>query len=594
MPGPLSTEPSTAASPAPADPGVATIRDLEEAVRRDPDDGHGWHRLGQQLVALGRYGDALPCLIRAAERQPAHVGCRSELGHLFRNLNFVSEAIHWHGEALALQPDALMLRLNHLFVLPMVAHSEEQIAWCRARCESGLEVLEQEPDLGLDTDSVMIAHPFYLLYQDRDDRALMERYGRLMARCFARDPQALAPPGEPPVASPAEPSPEPAGRTRPVPASRGRLRIGFLSGFFHDHSNARAFEGLIRHLDRRAFEVVLIHLAQTPHDAVRERIEACCEQVVTLPAPLQESAAAVRALELDLLFFTDIGMHPSITMLAAQRLAPVQATGWGVPQTSGLPTIDYYVSGEAVEPPGAEAFYSERLVRLPGLPCCYLSSSIEAVQLPRDYFLLPPDLPLWGCLQRLDKYPPDFDASLEAIARAVPEGLFVFVEEEVPSLTACFLERLERNAPAVRERLVLLGRMARQDFLGLAECLDVLLDPFHFGSGITLYETLHAGTPVVSLEGRFLRSRFVAAAYRLIGVEQPPVARSPEEYVACAVALMQDPQRRSRLRREIATKARQHLYDRMDYVRGFEAFALRAVAEAGAAGPAASAVGPLA
>jgi predicted O-linked N-acetylglucosamine transferase (SPINDLY family) len=101
-----------------------------------------------------------------------------------------------------------------------------------------------------------------------------------------------------------------------------------------------------------------------------------------------------------------------------------------------------------------------------------------------------------------------------------------------------------------------------------------------FGSGVTLYETIHTGTPVVTLEGRSLRSRYVAAAYRLMEVEDPPVAASPEAYVERAVALMQDPQRRELLRQEIAAKAKTRLYDRLDYVRGFEDFALKAVAQA--------------
>lgn len=564
-PAPASPEPEESAGGAEAavagDDPTAVIRGLREALRHDPERGSLWHRLGQQLVAVGRYGDALPCLIRAAELEPANLLCRTELGHLFRNLGYVDEAIHWHGEALALRPDDLTLRLNHLFVLPMVAASEQQISLCRQRIASGLEALEAEPQLRFESSSSMICHPFQLLYQDSDDRALMERYGRLLTRCYGQQSTAA-----------------PAAR----PLTGRRLRIGFLSGFFHEHSNLRAFEGLIRHLDRQAFELVLIHLATTPRDAARTRLEGFCERLVVLPAPLAEAGAALRELELDLLFFTDIGMHPFVTMLAAQRSAPVQATGWGVPQTSGLATIDYYVSGEAVEPEGAEAHYSERLVRLPGLPCCYLRESLQAVDLPRDYFLLPPDLPLWGCLQRLEKIPPDFDLALEAIARQVPEGLFVFVEEAVPSLTGFLLERLARNAPSVRERLLMLGRMSRREYLGLAGCLDLLLDPFHFGSGVTLYETLHAGTPVVSLEGRFLRSRFVAAAYRLIGVVDPPVARTPEHYVACAVDLMRDGERRARIRREIASRAQQHLYERLDYVRGFEAFARQAVAEAGA------------
>jgi predicted O-linked N-acetylglucosamine transferase (SPINDLY family) len=371
-------------------------------------------------------------------------------------------------------------------------------------------------------------------------------------------------------------------RALPTPgdASIPRIRIGFLSGFFYNHSNARAFDGLILHLDRHRFEVVLIHLATSPRDAVSARLEAGCQEVVVLPAPLDAASARLEELRLDLLFYTDLGMHPFATMLATRRAAPVQATGWGVPQTSGLPGIEYYVSGDLVEPPEAQEHYSETLVRLPGLPCCYRSEAIEPLERDRNYYFLPPDRALWGCLHRLEKLHPDFDLALEAIARAVPDSLFVFVEEDVPSLTSLYLDRLARSAPTAREQVVMLSRMDWPDFLALAGCLDVLLDPFHFGSGITLYETIHTGTPVVTLEGRFLRSRFVAAAYRLIEVEDPPVAATPAAYVELAVALMQDPQRRELLRQEIAAKAKARLYDRFDYVRGFEDFALAAVAQA--------------
>jgi protein O-GlcNAc transferase len=471
------------------------------------------------------------------------------------------------------------LRLNHLFVLPMVAQSNEQIAWCRERCEQGLRLMDEEVRLLGPQDAAaaekrevaaICCHPFYLLYHDRDDRDLMERYGRVIVHAMnARAAETEALPDE-----------WPWSETLEAERQGGRLRIGFVSAFFYDHSNARAFEGLIRYLDRASFEAVLIHLASTPRDAVSRRLETWCERVVTLPASMAEAQLVLSKLALDLLFFTDVGMHPSITKLASCRSAPVQATGWGVPQTSGMPDIDYYVSGDLVEPLQAESHYTETLVRLPGLPCCYLSESLELHERSRDYFVLPPDVPLWGCPQRLDKFHPDFDRALEAIARQVPESLFVFVEESVPSLTSFFLDRLAVSAPAARERVLMLGRMVRQDYLALAGCMDVLLDPFHFGSGITLYETIHTGTPVVTLEGRFLRSRFVAAAYRLVEVEDPPVAATPEAYVELAVALMKDPQRRKLLRQEIAAKAKARLYDRLDYVRGFEAFAIEAVAKA--------------
>lgn len=510
----------------------AAILCLQEGLHLAPEDPELWSQLARLLLALGRYGDAIPCLIRLAELEPANAACRTELGHLFRRVGYLGDAIHWHGEALAVQPDSLLLHLNHLFVLPLVAESPQQIAACRERCEQGLRALEQEqPFHDFDREVAAICHPYYLIYHDRNDRELLEIYGRLITR-------ALPTPGD---------------------ASIPRIRIGFLSGFFYNHSNARAFDGLILHLNRHRFEVVLIHLATSHRDAVSARLEE---------------------LGLDLLFYTDLGMHPFATMLATRRAAPVQATGWRIPQTSGLPGIEYYVSGDLVEPPEAQEHYSEILVRLPGLPCCYRSEAIEPLERDRNDYFLPPDRPLWGCLHRLEKLHPDFDLALEAIARAVPDSLFVFVEEDVSSFTSLYLDRLARSAPTAREQVVMLSRMDWPDFLALAGCLDVLLDPFHFGSGITLYETIHTGTPVVTLEGRFLRSRFVAAAYRLIEVEDPPVAATPAQYVELAVALMQDPRRRELLRQEIAAKAKARLYDRLDYVRGFEDFALAAVAQA--------------
>ena len=547
----------------------AAILCLQEGLHLAPEDPELWSQLARLLLAVGRYGDAIPCLIRLAELEPANAACRTELGHLFRRVGYLGDAIHWHGEALAVQPDSLLLHLNHLFVLPLVAESPQQIAACRERCEQGLRALEQaQPFHDFDREVAAICHPYYLIYHDRNDRELLEIYGRLITRALGH--------GQSPEQRPRLP------RALPTPgdASIPPIRIGFLSGFFYNHSNARAFDGLILHLDRHRFEVVLIHLATSPRDAVSARLEACCQEVVVLPAPLDAASARLEELRLDLLFYTDLGMHPFATMLATRRAAPVQATGWGVPQTSGLPGIEYYVSGDLVEPPEAQEHYSETLVRLPGLPCCYRSEAIEPLERDRNYYFLPPDRALWGCLHRLEKLHPDFDLALEAIARAVPDSLFVFVEEDVPSLTSLYLDRLARSAPTAREQVVMLSRMDWPDFLALAGCLDVLLDPFHFGSGITLYETIHTGTPVVTLEGRFLRSRFVAAAYRLIEVEDSPVAATPAEYVELAVALMQDPQRRELLRQEIAAKAKARLYDRFDYVRGFEDFALAAVAQA--------------
>ena len=166
---------------------------------------------------------------------------------------------------------------------------------------------------------------------------------------------------------------------------------------------------------------------------------------------------------------------------------------------------------------------------------------------------------------------------LEAIAVAVPEAWFVFVRDLTPSLTERFLERLAVAAPHALERSLVLARQDRASFMALAGCLDLLLDPPYFGSGVSFFEMAHTGTPLVTLEGRFLRDRLVAAAYRLIGLEDAPVAGNLADYGDLAQSLLRDGPRRLRLRRELGHRAKASLYDRQDLVQDFEAFVLDAV-----------------
>lgn len=530
-----------------------------QAIDQDPRQSTAWMQLGQLLTRTGRLGDAVEAYLRVAELDPDDVASRTALGVLFRNMSFPEEAIHWHGEALALQPDSLVLNLNHLFVLPVVATSTAEIERLRQRCLEGFAALQPRISQLQLTGHEMPNHPFYLIYHNRDDRATLESYGHLM-RHFAQSK------AQPLRASSHQ-------TTRP---GSGRKRIGFLSGFFSNHSNSLAFEGLIRHLDRNRFEVVVIHLHSTKKDEITDRINRCVDRHVTLSGTYRQALRRLDALKLDLLYFTDIGMHPMSTLLGCSRSAPLQITGWGIPQTSGLSGIDYYISSDLVEPVDGDDHYTETLVRLPGLPCCYLSEHLSPVSLSRDFFLLPPQVPLYGCLQSPWKMHPDFDGLLEQIACQVPEAWFVFIEADLTSHTQIFLERLRSSAPTVSQRLILLSRQERAHFIALAGCLDVLLDPPYFSSGITLYDTIHTGTPIVSLEGRFLRSRYVAGAYRLMGLADAPVARSPEAYVELAVALGRDRERLESLRRRIRECA-PSLYDRREGIEAFAAFALEAI-----------------
>ena len=546
---------------------AAALQRLDDLVRLEPNRGANWHAYGRALIAAERPTAAIAALERGCGLDPHAVNCRTLLGGLYLSESQLEAAIHWHGEALALAPQSLVLRLNHACIWPVLAASRQQIAFCRQRCFEAFEQLQHDPLVQLDANHNATNHIFGLAYHGVNDRAWLEAYARLVLQHLA---------------------PDFARTTRPnwegQEGGCRKLRLGFVSAYFFDHSNSFAFDGLLQAIDRKRFEVVLIHLDGSRHDGVRRRLEAMADRVVQAPADLAFTQQLLLKQRCDLLYFTDVGMNPALPALLCGRYAPVQVTGWGFPRTSGFPTLDYYLSGDLVEPAEAQEHYSETLIRLSGLPCRFLSSNLvvdaEAAAMGRDYFLLPNSSPLVGCLQRFWKLHPDLDGVLERIAQAVPDALFIFVAPSSQALADAFFERLRRQAPTAAERVLLLAQVQRSHYALLAGCMDVLLDTLHFGSGISFYDSAWMGTPMICQEGPSLCSRIVAGAYRLMGVPEAPVEATPEAMADRAITLLRDPCQREALRQRLRAAAVAHLYDRLDVVHSFEAFAEEAIARA--------------
>ncbi len=131
---------------------------------------------------------------------------------------------------------------------------------------------------------------------------------------------------------------------------------------------------------------------------------------------------------LDLLIYTDIGMHSASKITSVLQLAPVQGQGWGHPITSGSRTIHYYLSGEGMDPSGNEEHYSETLWRLPRTGLNYdTPAAIHDGQLLFDKFDLPRDRPILNSLQSTFKYVPRNDWSFAEIAKRNPEAFIVLV-----------------------------------------------------------------------------------------------------------------------------------------------------------------------
>jgi protein O-GlcNAc transferase len=366
----------------------------------------------------------------------------------------------------------------------------------------------------------------------------------------------------------------------PVPRPRApgeRLRVGFVSSYFRAHTVGRLFRGWMRDLDRHRFEVWGFANGGRI-DAETELAAAACDQFSRLSASLTEAVAALVDARLDVLIYPEIGMDPSTMRLAGLRLAPVQAVAWGHPVTTGLPTIDLFLSSAAMAVAPDRRWTTETRVDLPGLSVHVDPPAVSSEPLP-----LPSPLQGGGprllCVQTLAKYRPWTDALHVAIATGAPDARLVFVEDNREAVTAAFRARLgaafERAGRSLDDHVCFLPRLGRQDWCRLLAAGDVFLDSPGWSGGYTTMEALSHGLPCLAFPGDTMRGRHTLGMVRELGIAELE-ARDADDYVQRAVGLARDGDLRARLRERVQQGVASMLADRRG-VRALEGVLLEQV-----------------
>lgn len=512
-------------------------RDLVAAIAAadldTTDDLQALLAIGDALRAVNQLMLAARCYARArvlAPQAPEIPFVQADVAQLLGE----TEAARAAFTALSMLPEVSprlreIARLKAACILPQVIPDEDSIAGARARVAAALAAAPATtiPDLFLGGGFTN----FYLAYHGEDDRALQQA----LARTYLGLSPGLA------FAAPHVKTPF-AGK---------RVRLGILSRHFFNHTIAYLNHGLIHGLDRERFELVLVRMPSglAPDDISRD-LAAAADLVVDLPLDLGRARAQVAGLALDVLHYPDLGMDYLGYFLAFARLAKVQTVGWGHPVTTGIGSIDAFLSVDAMEPEGAEGHYSEQLVRfaaaVPAVPAPPAQARIDA-----NAFGIDTSKPVYLCPQSLFKVHPAFDRICARIIEKDPAAIIYFVGLWEP-LTSNFLERLRKTLPA--ERIRVIPRVTSQQFPALLACADVILDIPRWSGGKTSLEALAQGIPIVHWPGRFMRGRHTLAFYRQMGF-MDCVADSLESYANLAIRLVHDGEFRHRVRGEIATRS---------------------------------------
>ena len=543
--------------------GEAAVSSLAHAVALDPGNASLYGNLGAALCDLGRPAEAVPCLERALELDAGFAPAHANLGNALRELGRPEQALSCYERALALRPDFAQALANRgnalrdlgrqdeaarsfaaaleadpefapakwklaLGAVALVPQSAQEQEAGRAAFARGLQELRgwfEDGRLEQGVRAVGTLQPFYLAYEERDNVALLRQYGALCTRLMGAWQEKHAP------------------RAAAAPRAGRPLRLAIVSAQLRRHSVWDAIvKGWVGQLDPGRVELQLMHLGGG-HDDQTDWARSRSRRYEQGPHRLEHWVRLIGQSGAQVLLYPEIGMDPMTLQLASLRLAPVQAAAWGHPETTGLPTIDYYLSGADFEPAGAQDAYTEKLVCLPHLGCHYVPPELA----PEPFDLAAAGLagraPLLVCAGVPFKYAPQDDAALVQIAQRLGRCCFVFFAYRQPGWSQRLHGRLERAFSgaglAWKDYAVVLPWLEPAQFHSLLTQAHALLDTVGFSGFNTAMQALAAGLPVVTREGRFLRGRLASGILRRLDMGDL-VAPDLERYVALAVRLARD------------------------------------------------------
>lgn len=321
-----------------------------------------------------------------------------------------------------------------------------------------------------------------------------------------------------------------------------RLRIGYISPDFKRHSVSSFIKPVFQHHDRTQVEVFCYGEVKEPDTITEEIIDICDAWRSTVGLADLQVAELIRTDRIDIL--VDLAGHTANNrmMVLGMKPAPIQVIYLGYFATTGLPTIDYWITDQVLHPDDTEEKTSETIWRLPRCYVGYepLKNAPEITELPSKKT----GIFTFSSFNNLRKLTPETFALWIEILKAVPNSRLVLKCASSDVFSPLITEKIQ--TPFVEQgidpkRIFLYGAFATdEEHLDLYNQVDLHLDSIPYTGCTTTCEALWMGVPTLTLAGTRKMERMSASILHSVGLDDC-IANSAVEYVQKAIALAQNP-----------------------------------------------------
>lgn len=543
---------------------------FRKAINLRPECWEAYYGLGTVLHYSGRIDDAI-------EKYNIALGINQNLCEVYYSLGMAyfetgrqELALDSFKKALDYSPWDFKSRWAYCIAqIPIIYLSEEEILVCRERYEEELRRINDtlssyiRKDIDESVKAIGAIQPFYLAYQCMNDVKLQKMYGDIICNIMSKKYPKFVEVIEMPHLS-----------------DDDCIKVGIVSGYFYNHSNWKVpIRGWIENVNKDRFRLYGYYTNNIKDDATNIA-KGIFYKFVEDVYSFDELCRIIKDDGLHVLIYPEIGMDPLTLKLASLRLAPIQCVSWGHPETSGLETIDYFLSSELMEPDDGERNYTEKLIRLRNLSVYFYPLDNIKIDLRKESMGFKSDEILYLCSQSLFKYLPQYDCVFVRIAQEVKNCKFLFISSSKGSfLTNRFRKRLstafEKDGLIADDYVVFLPFLDELNFKKFNKISDVFLDSIGWSGCNTTLEAIECNLPVVTMPGEFMRGRHSYAILKFMGVDDT-IAESLEDYIKIAVELGKDREFRDNISKKIELN-KDKIYFDIGCVKSLEDFLLKVV-----------------
>lgn len=502
------------------DEAIAACR---RALELRPAYPEAYSSLGNALMDRGQTDDAVLCYRKAVELKPEFPEALSNLGHALKQQGRLEESVAFLRKALVLRPDLAVIHNNLGNTLKDQGRLDDAIACYRKATALQPDYWEAHSNL------IMTLHYSERQFDEglpaaiRGYVELMERVPQRRDFVNARDPDR-------------------------------RLRIGYVSGDLRAHPVGYFLSAVLPAHDPAAVETFCYSNAAISDGITAGLQKAAHQWRMIAGRSAAEVDAMIRQDQIDVL--VDLAGHTANNRLAvfAARAAPVQATWAGYFGTTGLQAMDYILADRFVIPPGEDGQFSETVWRLPDSYFCFAPPEVDVPIVERPAGEQGGGALVLGSFNNWTKVSDGTVALWSRVLAAIPGSRLLLKTKflDNPEVSGDAVARFARHGIAA-ERLILEGPASRDALLAAYNRMDIALDPFPFGGGVTTLEALWMGVPVVAQRGDRWVARVGESIVATVGLPDL-VADDADGYVRLVQRLAADRPYLADLRRSLRAR----------------------------------------